>query len=138
LRKQLLGRNYKKVMAEKNAAASRQPVKAGGSSSGASSFASQIQTTVNDEWDDEEEEGRTALVGKKNLNRKRKAEASPKALEPFDRDYSQRGNQGDDDGEILVKQGKSSSRPSPRSKGRKKATSFLDEVLAERSRKRKN
>ncbi|KAF7591768.1 hypothetical protein BBP40_001148 [Aspergillus hancockii] len=141
LRRQLLGRNYKKVMAEKNAAEGRQLGKVGGSSSGAGSAASRFQTTVTNGNDEEEEEGRTALVGKKRSNRKRKAEASPKVLEPVDHEHNEKGNRvdndGNGDGEALVKKGKSSSRPSPRPEGRRKATSFLDEILAERSRKRK-
>ncbi|KAE8350707.1 hypothetical protein BDV28DRAFT_150692 [Aspergillus coremiiformis] len=140
LRKQLLGRNYKKVMSEKSVAVGRQASK-DKHSSGAGSAASPLQTTADKDSDDEEE-ARTALVGRKNLTKKRKAESSPKIVEPVETDHDKDGNRGgdDDDGEAaasMMKQRGSSSQSSSRLKGRRKATTFLDEILAERSRKRK-
>ncbi|KAB8258889.1 hypothetical protein BDV32DRAFT_125078 [Aspergillus pseudonomiae] len=141
LRRQLLGKNYKKIMSEKNAAAGRQ-LSNMGSSSGASSATNQSQTMAGrayDDDDEDEDEGRTALVGKKG-SRKRKAESIPRTLDPIVAD-DDRGDQGDDGGdgedEASVKRGGTLSQQPYRLKGRRKATSFLDEILTERSRKRK-
>ncbi|OGM40657.1 hypothetical protein ABOM_010465 [Aspergillus bombycis] len=142
LRRQLLGKNYKKIMSEKNAAAGRQPSNMG-SSSGASFATNQSQTTMDraDDDDDDEDEGRTALVGKKGPTKKRKAEYIPRTLDPIVADNDDCGDQGDDGGdgedETSVKQGGILSHQPYRLKGRRKATSFLDEILTERSRKRK-
>ncbi|KAB8231046.1 hypothetical protein ETB97_011137 [Aspergillus alliaceus] len=123
LRKQLLGKNYNKVMSEKNVAAGRQPGK-DKISSGSGSAMSPSQIAGNAVYDDDEEEGRTSIVRRKST-KKRKADPSPKVLGPVEADID-----GDGEGTALVKQ------PPSQLKGRK-ATSFLDEILAERSRKRK-
>ncbi|KAE8374296.1 hypothetical protein BDV26DRAFT_270207 [Aspergillus bertholletiae] len=140
LRRQLLGKNYKKIMSEKNAAAGRQPSNMGGSS-GASSTPNQSQTIASRADDDDEDEGRTALIGKTGLTKKRKAEPFSKTLNSTETNNESRGDRGDDGGddenEMSVEQGGPSSQKPSQLKGRKKATSFLDEILAERSRKRK-
>lgn len=131
-------------MSERNAAAGRQPSSMGGSP-GASSATNQSQTTAGKAYDvdddDDDDEGRTALVGKKGPTKKRKAEPSLRTLDPIVTDNDDRGDRVDDGGdgedETSVKQGESLSQQPSRLKGRKKATSFLDEILAERSRKRK-
>ncbi|KAL3487757.1 hypothetical protein BJX62DRAFT_187560 [Aspergillus germanicus] len=147
LRRQLLGRNYKKVMAEKARQKNAESV-AGSSTT----------TTTNstykgrgpqqrgekggagagdgddDDDDDDEEEGRTASIGKKGLSNKQKVvtRVEPTRTEEGVDDSRENGGIGHDkDGE------KAPSQPAPRSKGRKKATSFLDEILAERSKKRR-
>ncbi|KAE8133751.1 hypothetical protein BDV38DRAFT_286512 [Aspergillus pseudotamarii] len=140
LRRQLLGKNYKKIMSERNAAAGRQPSSMGGSP-GASSATNQSQIIAGKADDDDDDEGRTALVGKKGPTKKRKAESSPRTLDPIVTDNDDRGDRvdhgGDGEDETSVKQGESLSQQPSRLKGRRKATSFLDEILAERSRKRK-
>ncbi|KAB8267562.1 hypothetical protein BDV30DRAFT_36058 [Aspergillus minisclerotigenes] len=141
LRRQLLGKNYKKIMSERSAAAGRQPGNMK-SLSGASSATNQSQTTAGRaDDDDDEDEGRTALVGKKGPTKKRKAECSPRSLDHIVTDNDDRGDRvdggGDGEVETLVKQGESLSQQPSRLRGRRKATSFLDEILAERSRKRK-
>ncbi|KAB8218196.1 hypothetical protein BDV33DRAFT_205704 [Aspergillus novoparasiticus] len=141
LRRQLLGKNYKKVMSERGAAAGRQPSNMK-SLSGASFATNQSQTTAGRaDDDDDEDEGRTALVGKKGPTKKRKAEPSPRSLDHIVTDNDDRGDRvdggGDGEAETSVKQGESLSQQPSRLRGRRKATSFLDEILAERSRKRK-
>jgi hypothetical protein len=87
-----------------------------------------------DDDDDDEEEGRTASIGQKGLSNKRKVVTRVESTRTEDGgdDFRENGGVGDDiDGE------KAPSQPAPRSKGRKKATSFLDEILAERSKKRR-
>lgn len=141
LRRQLLGKNYKKIMSERSAAAGRQPSNMK-SLSGASSATNQSQTTAGRAGDDDDEdEGRTASVGKKGPTKKRKAESIPRSLDYIVTDNDDRGDRvdggGDGEVETLVKQGESLSQQPSRLRGRRKATSFLDEILAERSRKRK-
>ncbi|KAE8365690.1 hypothetical protein BDV27DRAFT_126473 [Aspergillus caelatus] len=141
LRRQLLGKNYKTIMSERNAAAGRQPSSMG-CSPGVSSTTNQSQTTAGKaDDDDDDDEGRTALVGKKGPTKKRKAESSPRTLDPVVTENDDRGDRVDDGGdgedETSVKQGDSLAQQPSRLKGRRKATSFLDEILAERSRKRK-
>ncbi|GMF79180.1 unnamed protein product [Aspergillus oryzae] len=110
--------------------------------SGASSATNQSQTTAGRAGDDDDEdEGRTASVGKKGPTKKRKAESIPRSLDYIVTDNDDRGDRvdggGDGEVETLVKQGESLSQQPSRLRGRRKATSFLDEILAERSRKRK-
>ncbi|KAI9373967.1 hypothetical protein BJX61DRAFT_541225 [Aspergillus egyptiacus] len=134
LRRQLLGRNYKKVMAEK----ARQK---NGDSSSASGSSAKISTTKGagelngngavDE-DAEDDEGRTALIGgKKDTSKKRKTDGNPESTQGGRESESKSENSEADDGGEAT-----SSQRGAKSKGRKKATSFLDEILAERSKKR--
>ncbi|PWY64748.1 hypothetical protein BO70DRAFT_192219 [Aspergillus heteromorphus CBS 117.55] len=137
LRRQLLGKNYKKVMTAKGntpagaGAVSRLPV------SGASS-----STTKDVEDEDDEEEGRTALIGKKNAisSKKRKAEHRVRPVSEPSNDQNSKTKQisgDDDDGDEIDKPNKQTGPLIQPSRGRKKATSYLDEILAERSKKRK-
>ena len=114
LRKQLLGKNYDRVMkaaAEQKAAA--KPVPAA------------VNTSENkaDEDDYDEEDGRSAMLARQKNKRKGGAgSVHPAAAAAASLDADQ--------------EDKSAKRPAP-SKGRKKATSYLDELLAERAKKRK-
>ncbi|KAI9933411.1 hypothetical protein ASPWEDRAFT_159686 [Aspergillus wentii DTO 134E9] len=125
LRKQLLGKNYEKVTKAK-ALAAKQALN--------QSAASTQSSTPQEDEDDDEEEGRTALVGRKKNNKKRKVDSNQKEETPGTSD-AVNGDNGDGDDEDAKRGAASSSRPS--AKGRKKATSFLDEILAQRSKKRK-
>ncbi|CEL02416.1 hypothetical protein ASPCAL03586 [Aspergillus calidoustus] len=145
LRRQLLGRNYKKVMAEK--ARQKNAESVAGSSTTITANSAYREGGAQrrgehdgagagdgDDDDDDEEEGRTASIGKKSLSKKRKVitRVEPTRTEHGGDEYKENGGDGgDEDGE------KAASQPAPRSKGRKKATSFLDEILAERSKKRR-
>ncbi|KAL3441911.1 hypothetical protein BJX65DRAFT_321967 [Aspergillus insuetus] len=148
LRRQLLGRNYKKVMAEKARQKNTEYV-AGSSTTTTTTTNSTYKGRgpqqrgekggagagdSDDDDDDDEEEGRTASIGKKGLSNKRKVVTRVESTRTEDGGDGSRENGGigdDEDGE------KAPSQPAPRSKGRKKATSFLDEILAERSKKRR-
>ncbi|PYI12085.1 hypothetical protein BO78DRAFT_392759 [Aspergillus sclerotiicarbonarius CBS 121057] len=142
LRKQLLGRNYKKVMAATSAA------RAGSTSAGAGAGGRQDTSSgavrgAQEEDDDDEEDGRTALIGRKKstASKKRKAEpqVQPASETVNDQDGEPKQTDGNGDGgDDKVDQSNKQTGPASRpSKGRKKATSFLDELLAERSKKRK-
>ncbi|KAJ5788417.1 hypothetical protein N7457_003407 [Penicillium paradoxum] len=115
LRKQLLGKNYDRVMkakAEEKAAA-------------AAVRAAPALNDAKDVEDDDEEDGRMAMLARQKNKRKGGA-VHPAAA-------AAAAAAGDDKG------GESEDVPAPaaRSKGRKKATSYLDELLAERAKKRK-
>ncbi|PYH72554.1 DUF3245 domain-containing protein [Aspergillus vadensis CBS 113365] len=143
LRKQLLGRNYQKVMAAKKASAAK-----GGSNDAAAASTNLTKNGVaktEEEDDDDEEDGRTAAIGKKKaMSAKKRKAPEPQAQTGSETvggefgDSKQTSDVGDgtgDKADQLDKQpGASSSRPA---RGRKKGTSFLDEILAERSKKRK-
>ncbi|KAJ5096224.1 Protein of unknown function DUF3245 [Penicillium alfredii] len=128
LRKQLLGKNYQKVM-KANAAANSRP---GGAASATGSSPSNPHTSQThgdkntaDDDDEEEEEGRAALVGKKQQRRKVTQQAPSASAPDSGANHSEHGEMA-------------SVKPMPaRSKGKKKATSYLDEILAERAKKRK-
>ncbi|EHA27546.1 hypothetical protein ASPNIDRAFT_41481 [Aspergillus niger ATCC 1015] len=130
LRKQLLGRNYQKVMAAKKASTA----KGGGSDAAASTNPAKNGVAKGEEEDDEdEEEGRTALIGrKKAMPAKKRKAAEPQAQSESETIGGESGDEAKAD--QSDKQPGASSRPASR---RKKATSFLDEILAERSKKRK-
>ncbi|GES60511.1 hypothetical protein ATEIFO6365_0002102200 [Aspergillus terreus] len=128
LRKQLLGKNYKKVMAAKNTSTST-PV---AGQAGKPKPGTGLAAAREDEDEDDEDEGRTAVVGKRGQSRKRKAASTPDTGETNTPDVAE-GADGDG-GE--AKQQIAEPRPSG-TKGKKKATSFLDEILAQRSKKRK-
>ncbi|KAL4915179.1 hypothetical protein BDW62DRAFT_212908 [Aspergillus aurantiobrunneus] len=141
LRKQLLGRNYKKVMTAK----ARQKTDAGSVSSVTknpdpnrtgnhqrSSGVGDVGDNDDDDVDDDDE-GRAASIGKKMSSRKRKAEGiaerpaqTQDANGKLENEYSEGPNQE-----------KTANSQQPKPKERKKATSFLDEILTERSKKRK-
>ncbi|CAI7570996.1 unnamed protein product [Penicillium pancosmium] len=142
LRKQLLGRNYDKVMKakeaeakaqrEKNAAAAAQAT-ASGSGSGSAPTASAA-----DDDDDDEEEGRAAMVGKR---RKMNSNASSRTVPVSSASTTAENGAVGADGD--AQSANQSSAPSGKSKSasgsarRKKATSYLDEILAQRANKKK-
>ncbi|KKK17818.1 hypothetical protein ARAM_002091 [Aspergillus rambellii] len=142
LRKQLLGRNYKKVMAAKVAQAGKPASSA--TKPGVKTVGSRRNGGGNnnddDDDDDDDDEGRTASIGKKRTANKRKQNVSGIASETdaAGNDANRDGeNDGDAEERVSSQQGGPSARPGSGPKGRKKATSFLDEILAERSKKRK-
>ncbi|KAJ5731076.1 uncharacterized protein N7483_005584 [Penicillium malachiteum] len=119
LRKQLLGKNYDRFM--KAAAANKAQLKTTPATQATTS-----NTQDNDSEDDEE--GRTATIGQKKRN------VMPKKVKAVVNSEDQEKDvQGEQDAstpnEVPVRQAPS--------KGRKKATSYLDELLAERAKKRK-
>lgn len=143
LRKQLLGRNYDKVMKakeaevkaqrEKNAAAAAQAA-ASGSGSGSAPTASAA-----DDDDDDEEEGRAAMVGKRrktNSNSNPSSRMVPVSSASTTAENGAAGAGADGDAQSADQ----SSVPSGKKSGsarRKKATSYLDEILAQRANKKK-
>lgn len=84
-------------------------------------------TPAKNEESDDEEEGRAAMVGKK-----RKA-GPAHAKKTTVAGNVQTSDKVDGDESVPTKEAPSN----PPSKGRRKATSYLDELLAERSKKRK-
>lgn len=122
LRKQLLGKNYKRVLKERER---EKEVRAGPSNANILPSADKLSPAENGQGEDEgeDEEGRASLVGKKNGKRKSKADSAP----------GQSGSWTPDDN---VGQANNVSRTAPTARN-KKAMSFLDEVLAERSKRRK-
>lgn len=120
LRKQLLGKNYKKI-AKENASFSKKP-----EASNATSSTSVATSTIPADDTDDEEEGRTSQIGKKRKKSGKPDLEQSEATAPMD---------NDGDGSEVLPPTKTAA-PST-VKGKKKATSFLDEVLAERSKKRK-
>ncbi|KAL4746246.1 hypothetical protein BDW72DRAFT_210600 [Aspergillus terricola var. indicus] len=131
LRRQLLGRNYKRVMAEKEKARQKtaDPAAKNHVSRGALGH-NQQGSGVGENEDVDDDEGRAASIGKKASSRKRKVGG---CAEPTIRTE-------DADSEVKYKDSgeeKTASSQGLKAKGRKKATSFLDEILAERSKKRK-
>ncbi|KAJ6080007.1 hypothetical protein N7467_009760 [Penicillium canescens] len=130
LRKQLLGKNYDRVM---KAAAAQKAAVAGSTTTSASASgnnASASGTGAGDEDDeDDDEDGRSAMIGKKKNMRGVGAGAGVG-----------RGQKKKKKAEQKAEEESAPSEPAPapaRSKGRKKATSYLDELLAERAKKRK-
>ncbi|KAJ5622086.1 hypothetical protein N7528_005318 [Penicillium herquei] len=122
LRKQLLGKNYDRFM--KAAAANKAQLKTAPAAQARATASNNTQD--NDSEDDEE--GRTASIGQK------KRKVMPKKVKAVVNSEDQDTNvQGDQDTptttEVPVRQAPS--------KGKKKATSYLDELLAERAKKRK-
>lgn len=129
LRKQLLGRNYDKVM--KAAAANKASTGKGGAVSsqvGKTGAPSGGTSGVEGDSDDDEEEGRSAMVGKK----RRKGNSGDTRLVGGEGESPVDHEGGDESGST----NEAPKKAAP-SKGRKKATSYLDELLAERSKKRK-
>lgn len=87
---------------------------------------------------DDDEEGRVSMVGKKNKKRRVDQDRTvsggtpvPASAERNVEDAAEKTENGTVETEGAVK-----AKPAP-AKGRKKATSYLDELLAERSKKRK-
>ncbi|PWY69832.1 hypothetical protein BO94DRAFT_579071 [Aspergillus sclerotioniger CBS 115572] len=142
LRKQLLGRNYKKVMVATSAAKAG-TTSAGAGAGGRQDTSSGIARGMQEEDVDDEEEGRTSLIGKKNFTVAKKRKAESQAQPEFETVNNQgsepkQTNDSGDGSDDKVDQSNKQTRPAPRpSKGRRKATSFLDELLAERAKKRK-
>lgn len=86
-------------------------------------------TNAQDDESDDDEEGRTASIGQK--KRKATSQKVKSVAEPEQKD-AQEGEQGGAPSmtkDVPVRQAPS--------KGKKKATSYLDELLAERAKKRK-
>lgn len=182
LRRQLLGKNYQKIMREKAREKKGERLQKGGggqpSDSGVDKPVGEAQKEDGD--DDDDEEGRTAAIGKKTTqsrgqgqrqgqsknqrkkkNKKRKADSNDNSdldLDPQSQSQSQSHTEAetvgdesepvrDGDGQTQDKDGEEGKdevgKENPGnetlrgSKGRKKATSFLDEILAERSKRRK-
>ncbi|KAL4994797.1 hypothetical protein BDV10DRAFT_197211 [Aspergillus recurvatus] len=132
LRRQLLGRNYKKVMAEKEKARQKTADPATTKNhvpKGATGHHQQGSGFKEDE-DDDDDEGRAASISKKASSRKRKVGGSAEPTMQSEGADSELENE--DSGEE-----KTASSQGPKSKGRWKSKSFLDEILAERSKKRK-
>ncbi|KAJ6084412.1 Protein of unknown function DUF3245 [Penicillium sp. IBT 16267x] len=126
LRKQLLGKNYDRFMkaeAEKKAAAKASTAAAQAAKTAAAAANKQ------DEESDDEEEGRMALIGR---NKRKAAPLKAKAKvvdEEQEKDSQEDGQDAPSAKEVPVRQAPL--------KGKKKATSYLDELLAERAKKRK-
>ncbi|KAJ5632258.1 hypothetical protein N7490_008597 [Penicillium lividum] len=126
LRKQLLGKNYDRFMkaeAEKKASA-----KESAAAAQAAKMAQAAKANQQDESDDEEE-GRMASLARNQrkaapLKAKAKVNVEEKGQE---QDTTQEDGQDSSTKEVPVRQ----------AKGKKKATSYLDELLAERAKKRK-
>lgn len=155
LRRQLLGRNYQRVMKEKAQQQQSQPQGAGaGKGTGTGGLNSDVAVAeAVGEDGDEEEDGRTAAIGRKNeqqqgLSRNQKKRSKKrKAAEEQTESVPAGDPDGDTQGQDKRGQSKQDEKQSEegRDKGdnlpsrpaRKKATSFLDEILAERSKKRK-
>ncbi|KAF9892368.1 hypothetical protein FE257_002145 [Aspergillus nanangensis] len=132
LRKQLLGKNYKKVMAASSNAATNSPTPGQYSGIARGDLSVGGAAGPTQEEDEDEDEGRTAVVGKRKMNKKRKAAPSPETAT----ESSQQDHEGGGNGDKGSAQGAADSRPASGAKGRKK-TSFLDEILGERSKKKK-
>lgn len=131
LRKQLLGRNYDKVMKAKQVEVQAQREKNAAAAAAAQANPGSTTTTTAVD-DDDEEEGRAAMVGKR-----RKINYSSPRTGSGSNAAEKNGNAGaNGDGEAQNTQsvaGKSASAPGRR----KKATSYLDEILAQRAKKKK-
>ncbi|KAJ5400552.1 Protein of unknown function DUF3245 [Penicillium sp. CMV-2018d] len=124
LRKQLLGKNYDRVM---KAAAEQKAAAAAATAAAASASASVTKAEVEEEYD--EEDGRSAMLARQKNKRKGGAGAGRGVHPAAAAAAAEAGDKGGEEGEGV---------PAPaRSKGRKKATSYLDELLAERAKKRK-
>ncbi|KAL2826926.1 hypothetical protein BJY01DRAFT_141557 [Aspergillus pseudoustus] len=133
LRRQLLGRNYKKVMAEK--ARQKNAESVGSSSTAATNFLLNRKPPQrgkegagDDDNDEDDEDGRTASIGRRDPWKKRRVVAKDEST----RAEVGKGENDNDDGKKATRP-----QPGPRSKERRKATSFLDEIIAERSKKRR-
>lgn len=127
LRKQLLGKNYKRVIA----------AGAGASVTGALGKPDVRATSgfnpkeVDDEHEVEEDEGRTSTVTK---HRSRKRKAVVGSGQSYEETTT---NPDESQGYSSSPRESTSTRQPPRSKASNKATSFLDEILADRSKRRK-
>lgn len=124
LRKQLLGKNYDRVM---KAAAEQKAAAAAATAAAASASAGVAKAEVEEEYD--EEDGRSAMLARQKNKRKGGAGSGRGVHPAAAAAAAEAGDKGGEEGEGA---------PAPaRSKGRKKATSYLDELLAERAKKRK-
>ncbi|KAJ6000178.1 hypothetical protein N7481_000587 [Penicillium waksmanii] len=137
LRKQLLGRNYDKVMKakegqvkaqrEKNAAA------AAATASGAPTATVAAGANLDDD-DDDDDEGRAAMVGKR---RKTNSSSRTVPVSSVSTSTAVNGAVGADGDVQSANQSSAPSGKSASSRERKKATSYLDEILAQRASKKK-
>ncbi|KAL2803218.1 hypothetical protein BJX63DRAFT_78465 [Aspergillus granulosus] len=141
LRRQLLGRNYKKIMAEKARQKNGEPA-AGSSTTSNSTIKGKGTQRGGEEAgggddDEDDEDGRTASIGKNGSSKKRKGVARVESTqtEKVGDESKENSRTDSDDNDNGGKT--TAAQPGPRSRGRKKATSFLDEILAERSKKRR-
>ncbi|KAL3436321.1 hypothetical protein BDV09DRAFT_193988 [Aspergillus tetrazonus] len=132
LRRQLLGRNYKRVMAEKEKARQKtaDPASKNHASKGAPGHNQQGSGVGENEDIDDDDEGRAASISKNASSRKRKVGGSAEPTTRTEGADSETKYKDSEEENTASSQGL-------RAKGRKKATSFLDEILAERSKKRK-
>ncbi|PLN81208.1 hypothetical protein BDW42DRAFT_169396 [Aspergillus taichungensis] len=151
LRRQLLGKNYKKVMAAKNSTTPTPGSNGDGNGSSASSNRLSSRATADKQGqqqesdDDDEEDGRTAAVGNRALRGRGKKRGLESSATTSGSTPTPGGDGGQDGSEGVTGSGESTQQSEPTSgrtapsgpKGRKKATSFLDEILADRSKKRK-
>ncbi|KAJ5824291.1 hypothetical protein N7447_006631 [Penicillium robsamsonii] len=124
LRKQLLGKNYDRVM---KAAAEQKAAAAASMAAAASASASVAKAEVEEEYD--EEDGRSAMLARQK-NKRNGGAGAGRGVHPA----AAAAEAGDKGGEG---EGAPAQQAPARSKGRKKATSYLDELLAERAKKRK-
>ncbi|KAL4812613.1 hypothetical protein BDW67DRAFT_169831 [Aspergillus spinulosporus] len=131
LRRQLLGRNYKRVMAEKEKARQKttDPASKNYIPRGAPGH-NQQGSGVGENDDVDDDEGRAASIGKNASSRKRKVGGSAEPTTRTEGADSEVKYKDSEEEETASSQGL-------KAKGRKKTTSFLDEILAERSKKRK-
>lgn len=88
--------------------------------------------TTEDADEDDDDEGRAALVGKKRKFEPVQGKKKKKVLS-VDEDPRPGQEEGDEAEPVVA----AAPKQAP-AKGRKKATSYLDEILAQRSKKRKN
>ncbi|KAL6229522.1 hypothetical protein BDW75DRAFT_97430 [Aspergillus navahoensis] len=131
LRRQLLGRNYKKVMAEKEKARQKtaDPATTKNHVSKRSTGHQQQGSGVKEDDEEDDDEGRATAIGKKASSRKRKVRGSAKlTMQTEGADSELKEDSGED---------KTANSQGLKSKGGRKATSFLDEILAERSKRKK-
>ncbi|KAJ5180730.1 hypothetical protein N7492_003940 [Penicillium capsulatum] len=122
LRKQLLGKNYERIMK----ASQKHPAPVGASAAPTKT----APPVAGPDVDEDDDEGRAALVGKKRKLGSTQAKKKGSAAE----DNSGQDHAGSGAAPVV-------SAETPKqvpAKSRKKATSYLDEILATRSKKRKN
>ncbi len=144
LRKQLLGRNYDKFMKAKQAsAAEKQAAAKGGVSAlaGKTAASGSGSAAAGDDEEDDEDEGRVSMVGKKRRRKIGQASAAPAPAAAGATMTANAEDAGGEAGNGMVETGPTAittetAKLAP-AKGRKKTTSYLDELLAERSKKRK-
>lgn len=140
LRKQLLGRNYQKVM-KKTASTTNQSHKRQDVGNGASDTASSPMPLAagkerkdGNEDDDEDDEGRTSLVGR---SKKKRAAVAVDGSGDHDNGASDQAQTAAAQPDGAVEEEMLTKKQNLSSKGKRRATSFLDEILADRGKKKK-